>query len=249
MRELVTYEWCARTGGTLTREQKRYLLRRTIASYGDHARGLVRLATGRRAGVDLVLPTVPDSALVDAALEVGRDQGPELEGHGFRTWLFGAVLAESDGVRVDPELLCIGGILHDAGAAEAVAGQDFTVRSADTAVLAFEKAGRPLDDARAAQLRDGIVAHATAGVTPEESALGTYIQAGAMLDIAGVRLADLSSSLVKEIFARHPNTGVHAVILRLIEAEAKAVPDGRFAHLRKLGLGLAAATSPTRRGG
>lgn len=245
---LVTYDWCASTGGALTPAQRRRLLARSLAAYADHATGLARLALGRRADGPVVLPTAPDAALTRAAVEVAADQGPELEGHGFRTWLFGGALAERDGAVLDPELFHVAAICHDAGAAQSVAGEDFTIRSADTAVAAFDRADRPLDADRARQVRDGVVAHTTAGVTVDVSTIGTYVQAGAMLDLAGVRLVDLPRATVDEVFARHPAGAVRDRILRVIRDEAAAVPRGRFAQLRRLGLGLAVRTSPSLRG-
>ncbi len=245
---LVSHDWCVATGGTLTAEQRRLLLGRSLAAYSRHAVDLVRLALGRRSTTVVALPESPDDDLVEAALKAASAQGPDVEGHGLRTWLFGGALATLDGVELDPELLCVAGIAHDAGTASAVPGEDFTIRSARIAVQAFEDAGKPLDEARATALRDGIVAHLTAGVTVEDTAIGTYVQAGALLDLAGMRLIDLPASVVDEVFDRHPAGGVRDTIVRVIDAEARALPGGRFAQLRRLGFTLAIRTSPSLRG-
>lgn len=136
----VTYEWCVRTGGALTGAQRRGLLVAALREYGSHAADMVRLAAGQRASGPVVLPEAPGGGLVEAAMEAGRDQGPDVEGHGLRTWLFGGALAMRDGVELDEELFCVGAICHDAGATRAVAGEDFTARSAQIAVAAFPPA-------------------------------------------------------------------------------------------------------------
>ena len=238
-RPLTTYDWCRSTGGALTSAPRRTLLLRTARLYAEHVAGVARLAAGRRPDGPVVLPEAPDSDLVEAAVTAARDQGPDLEGHGFRTWLFGGALAIRDGVDLDDELFCVAGIVHDAGAAHAVGGEDFTLRSADIAMAALDAHGGDWSEAQRRALRDGIVAHATAGVTPRESAIGTYVQAGAMLDIAGLRLVDLPKATVTEVLEQHPAGSVRATILRLLEEESRAVPHGRFAQLRQLGLGLA----------
>lgn len=246
--ELTSYAWCARTGGALTAAQRRHLVAATLRTYGDHGVGLARLATGRRDERPVRLPTAPDSGVVALAIEAARDQGPDLEGHGLRTWLFGGALADRDGVALDPELFCVAAIVHDAGAARPVAGQDFTVRSADAAARALAAHGLGEDAPALHAVRDGIVAHATAGLDAGQSPIGFYVQAGAMLDITGLRLADLPVGVVDEVYRRHPAGGIRDTILRLVREEARAVPTGRFALLRRLGLALAVRTTPSLRG-
>ncbi len=246
--DLASYAWCRRTGGALTASQRRSLALASLRTYAGHAVGLARLATGRRPDRVAPLPTPPSDELLAAALHVARDQGPDVEGHGLRTWLFGSVLAAEDGVALEPDLFCVAAVVHDAGTARAVPGEDFTLRSADVAVEAFAHAGLPLDADAEVRLRDGVVAHATAGVTPERTAIGTYVQAGALLDLAGMRLADLPAEVVDEVFDRHPAGDVRRTITRVIAEEARALPDGRFALSHRLGLSLAVHTSPSLRG-
>lgn len=244
---LITYEWCRETGGALTSAQRRTLLLRSLRTYGSQVRDIARLVTGRHSDAPATLPTAPDASLVDAAVEAARDQGPDIEGHGFRTWLFGGALADRDGVDLDPELFCVAAIVHDAGGAQAVGGEDFTIRSADIAMAALDLHGGDFDEERRTELRDGIVAHATAGVAPDESAIGAYVQAGALLDLAGMRITDLPGDTIREVFQRHPAGTVKDTIVRVINEEAQAVPDGRFALSRRLGLTLAVKASPTLR--
>lgn len=246
---LRSHAWARATGGALTRRQRLHCTAASLSTFAQHGAQLARLATGvgRPEGTpDEWLPAAPDPALSDAALAVARDQGPEIEGHGLRTWLFGAMLAAGDGVDVDHDLLHVAGVCHDAGAARVVEGEDFTLRSAELAVAAFERAGRPLDERAATLLRDGIVAHATPGLDRERDTLGAYVQDGAMLDLVGLRLVHLPAAVVEEVYRRHPQDGVREAIARAVRAEARAVPRGRFALLRRLGLLLAMRVAPNR---
>jgi hypothetical protein len=110
-----------------------------------------------------------------------------------------------------------------------VAGEDFTLRSAEAAIACADRHGR--DDGE--WIGDGITAHATPGVTVDrDGAIGTYVQAGALLDLGGLRLWDASPSLLREVADRWaPGDLVPYVV-----AEAKAVPRGRFALLRRCGM-------------
>lgn len=230
-----THAWAVATGGALDLGARRAVTR---AALGEAARlplDLLRARLGRRPDGPMRLPSAPADELVEAALAASAGQGPAVECHGLRTWLFASLLASVDGVVVDPELLCVGGIAHDAGLAEAVPGEDFTLRSAAAAVQAFRDAGVALSPARADRLRDAVVAHATPGVGLGDSAEGRYLREGAGLDLVGLRVADLPAGVVEAVHEAHPSTGLRHAITRAVAAEARANPDGRFAVMTRLG--------------
>ena len=89
--------------------------------------------------------------------------------------------------------------------------------------------------------------HATPGITVDrDGALGVYVQAGAMFDLAGLRLGDLTRAYRDDVISRHPRDGVTADLLAMIKAEASANPDGRFALLRRCGLPMLLRLNPIR---
>lgn len=207
-----------------------------------------RLGRRRTPGLDLdQLLAVPDSRLVRTAEEAALVQSPALLAHGYRTTVFARALAAIDGVDVDPELLAVCGLLHDAGLVPSVTGEDFTIRSATIASDAAIDAGRA--DA-ASTLADAITVHTTVGIDPSvDGALGAYTQFGAMVDLVGLRERDLPHDLVARAVAAHPRAGFAAEITRALRAEARAVPGGRFAFLRRVGFAPAVriAAVPSRR--
>jgi hypothetical protein len=75
-----------------------------------------------------------------------------------------------------------------------------------------------------------------------DGALGTYVQAGALCDLAGLRLWDVAESLVDDVTTRYPRAA--GSIASLVRAEARAVPKGRFALLVKSGGLIAMRISP-----
>jgi hypothetical protein len=238
-----THAWVCQNGGRLTAEQKSTARAGIRAGYGDIAKGLARwpFAGAKPA---FALPQAPDSRVARAAVEAAATQGPVLTGHGYRTWILGSALAAVDGITVDPELLFVTGLLHDSGMATEVVGEDFTRRSGDTILAAFEDAGEPPERASAAA--DAAVAHATPGLTAAENPIGHYVQAGALADLAGLRMWDLPRGILRASYLAHPSHRVHATISALIRREARQVPDGRFALLRRAGMDLMVAGSPTR---
>ncbi|MGK8553384.1 hypothetical protein [Nocardia gipuzkoensis] len=94
----------------------------------------IRVATGRvpegAARLSATDLRPPDSAFARAAEEAAREQSKHMEGHGYRTWIYGSALAAIDRVDVDPELFYVACLLHDHGLITNVGGQDFTLRGA-----------------------------------------------------------------------------------------------------------------------
>lgn len=187
----------------------------------------------------------PDSRLARAAEAACAEQPPSLIGHGYRTWMFGSGLAAVDGISMDTELFYVSCLLHDYGIVEVVPGEDFTLRSARRVQRCAEDAGLAAGSIDAAA--DAITVHASPGIAVErDGALGVYVQAGAMFDLAGLRIADLSRGYCDHAIGKHPRDGVSADIVAMIKAEAAANPGGRFALLNRCGMPLMVRLNPLR---
>ena len=241
--------WTQSTKGRLTSAERRRLLGHVAATLGVYVAGRVRAATGRvpaRArDVSAAALTPPDSALARSAESACSEQPPSLIGHGYRTWMFGAGLAALDGNAMDPELFYVASLLHDYGISEVVPGEDFTLRSAARLERCAHDVGRAPDSVTAAA--DAITVHPTPGIAIErDGALGVYVQAGAMFDLAGLRADELTREYRTHVIAEHPRDGVTAAIVAMIEAEASANPGGRFALLRRCGMPLLVRLNPLR---
>lgn len=233
--------WLERTGGVMNRtECLRGLAiagRQQIANLGQRV-----LPALRRAALP-DLPPVPDSKLVRLAEEASLEQNATLLAHGYRSALFARALAALDGQQADPELLHICGLLHDVGIMQAIAGEDFTLRSAAAARRCADCAGelREVGD----HLADAIIVHTTVGVQPDrDGVLGAYTQYGAMVDLAGLRLKELPRSFVAEVLRSHPRGPFKREILSRLALEARSVPGGRFAFATRVGFGYAVRAAP-----
>jgi len=140
-----------------------------------------------------------------------------------------------DGVTLDPELFYVSSLLHDYGLDSLVPGQDFTVRSAQRTLHLAAESG--VSETVAEQVADAITIHATPGIDVSNGgALGTYVQLGALFDLAGLRAGDLPRSFREAVGREHPREGVTKAVTTALKAEMKAVPDGRFALLGHCGL-------------
>lgn len=232
--------WLAATGGRLTREERLRMFAQSLRTQRELLAQRVRRRRPTAVDLSAVL-ALPDSRLVREAEDAAAAQPPALLGHAFRTAVFARALALVDGVEVDHELLAVCGLLHDVGLVAAVAGEDFTLRSAATADEVARHGGR--EDV-GGQLADAIVVHTTVGVRPEtDGVLGAYLQFGAMVDLVGLRERHLPHDLVAKAVRAHPRAGFVSPFLRAIRDEARAVPCGRFAFLRSVGFGPAVRVS------
>ncbi|MDH3704839.1 MAG: HD domain-containing protein [Acidimicrobiia bacterium] len=238
--------WLERTNGALTARERRRLLGAVVWGQALALVGRVKLATGRVPasipGEDQILDP-PDSALARAADEACAEQPDELAGHARRTWIYGRALAVVDDTELDPELFYVAALLHDVGLVEAVAGEDFTLRSGQLAARCLRAHGH--DEPTIDLVRDAISAHVTPGATlATDGPLGYYVQAGAVLDLVGLRACDLSAALLDRALRAHQRAGLTPAIIDHVNSEAAAVPDGRFALLTRLGFTLAIRLAP-----
>jgi hypothetical protein len=231
-------EWTRRTRGRLTSRVRRHLLGEIVRGQAAYLAGRIKLASGREpAGAAEIATTdfdPPDSAFAREAEEAAREQTPGVEGHGYRTWLFGAGLAALDRNTLDPERFYVASLLHDHGIVHPVAGEDFTLRSAERVERCAEVADAQGDGVTA--IGDAITVHATPGITVEnDGELGFYVQAGAMLDLGGLRAEALTRAFRDGVIERHPRAGVSTEIIAAIKAETRLNPGTRFALLRRCG--------------
>jgi hypothetical protein len=239
--------WARRTGGRLTSRERSRLLAAIALGQWENALGRTKLALGRLpAGADKVdLDTfeVPDSRFAREAEQACAELPSTLVGHSYRTWLFGRALAVVDGSELDSELFYCGSLLHDYGIAEPTSERDFTIASADRTLACATASG--VDDDRALSLADAICVHTTPGVTIDrDGALGCYLQWGAMVDGAGLRIWDVAPNNVAAVLERYPRDDFKRRLVTMMRAEAAAVPGGRFGLLVRCGLPLAVRMAP-----
>jgi hypothetical protein len=239
--------WARRTGGRLSRAERRRLLAAIAVGQWQNIMGRAKLALGRlpeAAGhVDVDTFQVPDSKFAREAEEACAELPPALEGHSYRTWLFGSALATVDGNKLDDELFYCGALLHDYGIVNPAANRDFTLGSVDRMLAAASAAG--LAEQHANLLADGICVHTTPGVNVDtDGVIGCYLQWGAMVDGAGLRMWDIARGNVQEILRRYPRGNFKRELVDMMRAEAAAVPGGRFGLLVRCGLPLAVRMAP-----
>jgi hypothetical protein len=245
-----THAWVERTGGQLTRAERRGLLRPLASAHVINAAGrlsmLFGVNTGRRARVATGRLRPPDTVLTRAAeAEARRRLTPALLNHSYRTFAFGSALGALENLDVDGEVLFAAALLHDVGLVRPVDGADFTQASEQIARDVAEGVG--LSSAATNAMRTAITLHPSPGVTRAHGAVAYLLAAGAGLDVVGLRSWQLPPDVLAAVTTQYPRLGFKREFVAAFRGEAARVPRGRVAFLRRYGaFDLAIKAAPFR---
>jgi hypothetical protein len=232
--DIGTLEWARRTGGRIgVGDRFRLLaegLRFQIAAMAPSRR--------RRAGLDrealsaVELPErPPDSAVAREAEELCRELSSEtLLNHCLRTYVWGCLIGQRDGLRWDEELLYVCSMLHDLGLTDAHFRQDpsahcFAVEGGRAA--AEFGAGRGWEAERRDRLAEAICLHINVFVGPEHGAEAHLLFRGAGYDVIGRDLHAIDRPTRDRVHERHPRLGMKREFGRLMRRESDERPRSR----------------------
>ncbi|TCO44081.1 HD domain-containing protein [Kribbella antiqua] len=178
----------------------------------------------------------PDTAVTREVLELARSSYDEpLLGHCLRTWLWAGLFAARDGVKPNEELLYIACLLHDIALTDRfrpVEAGCFAVEGGEIARTTLQSLGAPYAD----EVASAIAAHMD--VRSPRAPVAHLLHAGARLDVAGTRAADLPRQTIREVVAQHPRDGFPHCFATLMRREAAERPNSRAALLWHLGMRL-----------
>ncbi len=237
--DLGTIAWTERTGGVLTRRERLSLALPLLRGHAGIVGGSLALATrtdsGRRAHVDAAALQPPDSVLAREAEEAAQDLlGPTVLNHSRRAFAWGAAIASLEDVAFDAELLWVAAMFHDTGLPSGIPDVDFTVRSAALARTFADR--HAMDPHDREVVTNAIALHHTPGVRPEDGPEAYLMSAGAAVDVFGLGLGRLPADVRRDVVRRHPRLGFTREFAALWREEARQVPRGRAAFLRRWAL-------------
>jgi hypothetical protein len=245
-----THSWTRRTGGALTTQERRKLLRPLVATHAVNAAGrmsmLLRVNSGRRVTGTPGRHPKPDSALTRAADALARHRlSPALLNHSYRTYAFATALGDLDNLDVDRDLLYAAALLHDIGLSTPAPQVDFTLASARAARDLAEQVG--LSATATDTLLTAITLHHSPGVTLARGPVAYLLSAGAGLDVIGLWSWKLPPGLLAQVTSTYPRLGFKREFTAAFRTEAAHLPAGRAAFLRRYGaFDLAVKLAPFR---
>jgi hypothetical protein len=241
MSEVGTLAWSRRTGGRLTARDRASLAATGVSSQlkllPSRAATALGLRRDRLARIDLDRIAIPDTAAVRDAAELCDELSPAVAAHSRRTYLWGAVLAEHDRIAYDPELLLCVSLVHDTGLPRCLGGDGdaacFTVESARDAEDVARRAG--WDDERRERAAEAVTLHFNPHVSLEHGAEAHLLNAGAAVDVAGVRAWEIAPETREAVLARHPRLDFKREIDEQLRAHARGARRGRVAFMYRYG--------------
>lgn len=228
--------WVSQTRGALSAgDQVRFAVAAAAREVGSVAARL-RRKSGRMLDAERTPPDTPLSMGV-AELASGALPAPLLQ-HNIRTWLWGSMLAQIDGLSYDDELLYVAAMLHDLSLGEAhrppVDAVCFAVHGAAQARSLVLGAGADGDFADA--VADAIAAHFNVSVPVSWGVESHLLHAGAHFDVVGRRLDEVAAKTVTDVLRRAPRTGFADCFVAAMREERRLRPRSRAALLHRLGM-------------
>ncbi|MEU4603738.1 HD domain-containing protein [Kribbella sp. NPDC023972] len=181
----------------------------------------------------------PDTALTRQVLELAKASYPDpLLGHCLRTWLWAELLAA--GTKPDEELLYVACLLHDIALTDDYRPPEsvacFAVHGGEVARTTLTSLGA--QPSYAEEVAHAIALHMNVRVPADQGLEAHLLHAGAHLDVAGTRAADLPRRAIREVVSKYPRDGFPTCFATLMRRESKERPNSRAAVLWRLGMRL-----------
>jgi HD domain len=177
-----------------------------------------------------------DSKICQKATQLVREISPTfLCHHCIRSFLFGNLLGQRDGLQYDRELLYLGAVMHDLGLTERFDGeQRFEVDGADAARAFVLEHG--LSDEKAEVVWEAIAFHTSIGIASCKQPEIALVHLGAFADGLGMRISDIASETVEQVIEAYPRLGFNRAITELLAAQVKRKPQAAaFTWLTEVG--------------
>jgi hypothetical protein len=168
--------------------------------------------------------SAPDSGLTrKAAALVARVHSTALLNHVHRTWWFGEFIGRKRALKYDRELVYLAALLHDLGlTAEYSADQRFEVDGADAASRFLLANDYPKPQAEL--VWDAIALHSCSGIADRKQPEIALVSFGAHLDVFGLRLEEITPSLVEDVLTLYPRVGMKAAFTEAVAEVVRKKP-------------------------
>lgn len=168
--------------------------------------------------------SAPDSELARKASNlVEHVHSKPLLHHVHRTWWFADFLGRARGLKYDREAVYLAALLHDLGLTEEFAAdQRFEVDGADAASKFLRANGYA--EQKAELVWDAIALHSSAGIADRKQPEIALIYMGAHVDVMGLRLEEITPSLVEDTLALYPRIGMKAAFTQAVAEVARKKP-------------------------
>ena len=172
--------------------------------------------------------SAPDSELTRKATSlIERVHSKALLNHVHRTWWFAEFIGKRRGLTYDRELVYLAAMLHDLSLTdEFAADQRFEVDSADAADRFLLENGYP--KSKTELVWDAIALHTISGIADRKQPEVALIHFGANADILGLRLDEITPSLVDDVLTLYPRVGIKAAFTEALAEVIRKKPHTAY---------------------
>ena len=171
-------------------------------------------------------PTIdpPDTRLSRKAHELVRECcPPHVAAHSERSFQFAALVARTESIEVDLEVLYLGTLLHDVGLAARFGGTArFEMRGANAVRAMLLEAG--MASARAENVWDVIALHASTAIAAHKSTETRLANRGISIDVRGSGAENLPADAVRAVLDAWPRHEFPAAFSQTLIDEVRANP-------------------------
>ena len=166
----------------------------------------------------------PDSDLARKAAAFAKQAHSEvLLNHVHRTWWFAEFLGRKREMKYDRELLYVASLLHDLClSASHAADKRFEVDGADAASRFLLANDYP--KSKAEIVWDAIALHALADIADRRQSEVALVHFGAHVDVMGLRMEEITPSLIDDTLALYPRIGMKAAFTEALAEVARKKP-------------------------
>ncbi len=166
----------------------------------------------------------PDSDLARKAAKLAEQAHTKvLLNHVHRTWWFAECIGRKREMQYDRELVYIASLLHDLGLSPShTADKRFEVDGADAANRFLLENDYP--KAKADVVWDAIALHSLADIADRRQPEVALVHFGAHVDVMGLRMEEIPSSLIDDTLALYPRIGMKAAFTEALAEVARKKP-------------------------
>jgi HD superfamily phosphodiesterase len=234
-----SYNWMKTTNGQISFKEKFKLIQNimTPSIINTLKINYYRFHTPKDFGIDQI--KVPDSHMVKIALEELESKASiSIYNHSWRTYFWGAALANLQKQQFDHESLLIASLFHDIGLTKQhVHSKGCTCFTYESAKQFEQKAQENnFDEQKSSVIKDAICLHMNGYIDHTDPAEIILLQQGASCDVISDNLYQIPLSFQKEILEKYPRKQFNQEFIELMDAERKSVPNSRTHLLYSLGL-------------
>lgn len=208
MSSIGSYEWSMKNKGLLKKIEKFTIFRMIFESEMKLVIDKLIFPKTRMGRIDYDKISIPDSAVVLSVIEdTSSIYSVALLNHCIRTFYWGNLLSQIDGIRLDQELFFLSCYLHDLGITErhldGAKCSCFAVNGAIQAERILKE--RNFENAKIKIIFESISAHLNPIVKMEDfGAEAVYLNQGAFLDVTGKRLHRIPGNVRDNVLRSYP---------------------------------------------